>query len=249
MSVDSNEIKNKICEAIKKFRLMKGLTAKELSTRTGIATSNISAIESGERVPKLDMCNKIANALGADPVEICGLELTEQDEKRLLMKLLSKYADNVELIKIGEEDGKPVYDPNGRSIATLPIDFVDFAMRYEENKSAVSFAIEGIKETDPRYELVKSNAEDEFNYWMDMYPTYDAVVNAMKNMLDGTYPHSNDAEIEKARSMGRLDFDLVDIFAAVEQSEMEPDFWSFQSEYIIPRRNEAWRAKYAKKDE
>jgi len=247
MFTESGEIKNKICEAIKKFRLMKRLTAKELSTRTGIAASNLSAIESGERVPKLDMCNKIANALEVDPVEICGLELTEQDEKRLLMKLLAKYADKVELCVVGEEDGKPVYDPEGRSMAILPMDFADFVVRYEENKEAVSFAIQGIDETDPRYELVKANAEDEFNYWLDMYPAYDAVTVARKNMIDGKYPHSENAKVEEARSKGVLDFDLVDIWMSVTESEMKPDFWSFQSEYIIPSRNEAWRSKHTKK--
>ena len=89
MSVDSNEIKNKICEAIKKFRLMKGLTAKELSTRTGIATSNISAIESGERVPKLDMCNKIANALGVSIDTLYGI-----NEDDSLGTRMAKYRNN-----------------------------------------------------------------------------------------------------------------------------------------------------------
>ena len=249
MATEPSEIKNKICEAIKKFRLMKRLTAKELSARTGIAASNLSAIESGERVPKLDMCNKIANALEVDPVEICGLELTEQDEKRLLMKLLAKYADKVELCIVGEEDGKPIYDPKGRSMAILPIAFADYAMRYEKNKGDVEFAIEGLKETDPRYELVKGNAEDEFNYWLDMYPVYDAVTIAQIKATEGNYPPSDDKKVDKARSQGIVDIDMVDIWAPIMQEEMNPDFWSFQSEYIIPNRNEAWRAKHAKKDD
>lgn len=238
ISMSSSENKNKICEAIKKYRLMKRLTAAELSKRTGIAASNLSAIESGERVPKLDMCNKIACALGADPLEICGLELTKEDEKRLLMKLLTKYADSISI----DTDSLEL-----KSVAVLPVDFADFAMRYEEHVERVKFAVQDIAETDPRFELVKANAEDEFKYWMDMYPVYDAVVTAKNKALQGEYPSSDDTKIEKARSQGDIDFEMIDIWSTIIQEEMNPDFWSFQSEYIIPNRNETWRTKHTKK--
>ncbi len=246
MTAELKGNKNKICEAIRKFRLMKHMTAKELSKRTGIAAPNISAIEGGERVPKLDMCKKIAKALEADPVEICGIELTEQDEKRLLMKLLAKYALSVELSTVGEENGEPVYDPKGRSIAVLPTDFADFAYRYQKNKSKVEFAIESMSEDDPRYELVKANAEDEFNYWMDMYPKYDAVTNAKERALEGSYPHVNDPKIKKAYSQGIVDYDLINTWGTIVDENMSPEFLLFQSEYIIPNRNESWRAKHVK---
>lgn len=221
--------KNKICEAIRKFRLMRHMSTKELAERTGIGANNISSIESGNRVPKLEMCNKIANSLNADPVEICGLELTEQDEKRLLMKYLTKYADKVELVKGAE----------GKTIATLPIDFADFAMRYAESRSAVAKSTVDIEESDPRYEIVKANAEDELMYWLDMYPIYDAVTVAKNMIVDGNYPHSVDKDIEKSRSQGVADAELVGICSDIVQEEMSPDFMTYQSEYIIPARYEA----------
>lgn len=249
MAAESSVEKNKICEAIRKFRLMRGMSAKELASRTGIAAPNITAIEKGERVPKLEICKKIANALEVDPVEICGIELSELDEKRLLMKLLAKYADKIEIPMVTDKKGKKIVNPEGKSTVTLPIEFIDFALRYNDHIEEVKFALEGVDESDPRYELLKANAEDKLNYWLDMYPSYDAVTVAKKNMEDSNYPHSDDKEVEEARSKGILDFDVVDVWAAITESEMNPDFWSFQSEYIIPNRNEEWRAKHSKKDD
>ncbi|MCR4608888.1 MAG: helix-turn-helix domain-containing protein [Eubacterium sp.] len=242
MLIDSNDKKNRTCEAIKKFRLMKRMSARELASRTGIAASNLSAIEKGERVPKLDMCNKIAKALEVDPVELCDLELTEVDEKRLLMKLLTKYADIIEIAKVEDENGNQIYDPKGKSIVTLPIDFADFALRYAKHIDNIKFAVEGVDKADPRYELIKENAEDEFNYWLNMYPTYDAVNTAQKNAMENNKQQSDDKK-DKEMFTKAVDIDMVNTWSSVIQEEMNPYFWMYQSNYIIPNRNKAWRAK------
>ena len=246
--MESNVVKNKVCEAIKKFRLMKRMSARELASRTGIAASNLSVIEKGERVPKLDMCKKIANVLMVDPIELCGLELTEVDEKRLLMKLLTKYADKIEIAKVKDENGNQINDSKGRSIATLPIDFADFALRYTKHIDDVKLAVEGIDKADPRYERLKANAEDELNYWLDMYPVYDAVSIAKKDMELATILY-DDSDSEEVHSNNAIDFDLVNTTSSLTDVEFKNDFWFFQSEYIIPNRNAEWRAKHTNRDD
>ena len=216
MAVETSEFKNKIGEAIRKFRVMKRMSAADLAKKSGIAASNMSVIESGERIPKMDMCSRIAHALEADPVEICGLELSEVDEKRLLMKLLAKYANNIEAVMVTDKQGKVVAD--------LPIDFADFAFRFMENAKNVEFALDGISEDDPRYAMRKAGAEDELNFWLDMYPEYDAYTDV-----------KDDVET--------VDFDMVNRRAVVLQDEMSKHFWQFQSDYIIPKRNEEMRSK------
>lgn len=230
MSIKTGENQNKLGKTIRKFRFMKNMPAKELADRVGIATSNLSSIESGDRLPKIDTCCKIATELKVDPVEICGIELTEIDEKRLLMKLLTKYADNIEVVGAEDEKGNECYDSRGKSVVTLPIDFVDFARRYNKHIEEVNFAVESIAETDPRYELVKANAEDKFIFWLDTYPEYDAFENARK-VSDS------------------LDYEKIDKWSESLQGAYISEFYPFQSEYVIPRRNDAWKAKYSKKFE
>ena len=207
---------NKIGEAIRKYRLMKRVSAKDLADKLKIAASNLSIIESGERLPKMDLCGRIAHALDADPVEICALDLSDVDKKRLLMKLLAEYADDVNAVKVSDTHSKVIVD--------LPIDFADFAFRYKENAKNVEFALDGISEDDPRYAMRKAGAEDELNYWLDMYPEYDAYTDV-----------KDDAE--------EVDFDMVNTRSVALQDEMSKHFWQFQSDYIIPKRNEEMRSK------
>lgn len=218
MAVETGKITNKIGETIRKFRIMKEMTAKDLADKLEIATSNMAVIENGTRIPKTDMCCRIADALKVDPVEICGIELSDVDKKRLLMKLLTEYADNVEAVMGTDKQGKVVAD--------LPIDFADFAFRYKENLKNVEYAVEGIPESDPRYKIRKENAQDELNYWLDMYPTYDAYTDVKDDAED-------------------VDFDMVNVRSTVIQDEMSKKFWQFQSDYIIPKRNEERRSKQA----
>lgn len=56
-----------IGERIKEIRLKKGVTQKELAKRLGIATNSLSRYEIGERIPSLEMIEKIALALDVSP--------------------------------------------------------------------------------------------------------------------------------------------------------------------------------------
>ncbi len=163
MDTKAGSLKNLVGEAIRKFRIMRHMSVKELADKTGIAASNLSAIENGNRSPKLDMCERISEVLNCDPVEVCGIHLSDIDEKRLLIKLLSKYAHSVTAVK-GSDDQEGVD-------VRLPIDFLDFENRYNENKATLEAALSGMSEADPHYELDKATASDWFNYWIDSYPT------------------------------------------------------------------------------
>jgi transcriptional regulator with XRE-family HTH domain len=57
-------------ENIKKVRISKHLTQKEVATRCGMADSAIRKYESGKQTPKLDTLRRIAKALGVDWTEL-----------------------------------------------------------------------------------------------------------------------------------------------------------------------------------
>ena len=84
-------MKKNIGTTIKKYRLMKNKTQIQLAQDVEISAPGLAAYESGKRVPKIELREQIAKALETDPVALSGLELSENDEIRLLNKLLVKY--------------------------------------------------------------------------------------------------------------------------------------------------------------
>ena len=69
-------------ERIKKIRLEKGLTQKQLAEKCGLFDSTIRKYESGRQNPKIGTVEKIANALGVETSEL----LYEQSELIAQMK-------------------------------------------------------------------------------------------------------------------------------------------------------------------
>ena len=157
-----------IGENIKKYRIMAGLTQAELATELSklegknIAPSAIAGYESGQRVPKVEMRVQIARILGVDPVALSGIELDDNDEKRLLCKLLYKYAKDMSLAEDGEVTVK------------LSDDFAGFQMEYEENKERLEFLYEDTKEDSLMREISKQTVDAEMEYWMENFPKLDA---------------------------------------------------------------------------
>lgn len=203
---------NLIGENIRKYRMMAGYTqaelAEELSELEGknVAASAIAGYENGQRVPKVEVRVQIAKILGVDPVALSGIELSEVDEKRLLCKLLLKYATDITLKK----DGTVNLD--------LPVDFAGFQMEYKENKEKLNFLLSDITEDSLQQEIATKSTEDELNYWIEMYPVYDAVFLCNENIADCTI---ND--IKKYRTM--------------VSSEFQTEFYSFQDSYLTPMMN------------
>lgn len=67
-----------IGERIKKIRLEKGMTQKELAEKCGLFDSAIRRYESGRQNPKIGTVEKIANALGVNPMLLVyGEELSQ----------------------------------------------------------------------------------------------------------------------------------------------------------------------------
>lgn len=201
-----------IGETIKKYRTMVGYTQAELADGLSelagktVAPSAITGYENGQRIPKVEVREQIAHILNVDPVEMSGLELTEVDEKRLICKLVKKYAEGIEL------------QPDGKVTVTLSSDFADFQIEYQEIRERLAFNLEGSEKESLDYKIQKQAADDELDYWIERYPTYDAVTLAKR--------HSSKCDLEEIREMREF-----------VKFEKEKDFFNFQDVYLIPLMN------------
>lgn len=63
MTEEKQQIANRIAEIISKARKQEGYSCYELSKRTGIHTSQIMRIESGNNIPNTETLMKICSAL------------------------------------------------------------------------------------------------------------------------------------------------------------------------------------------
>lgn len=181
---------NLIGENIRKYRMMAGYTqaelAEELSELEGknVAASAIAGYENGQRVPKVEVRVQIAKILGVDPVALSGIELSEADEKRLLCKLLLKYASDITLKK----DGTVNLD--------LPDDFAGFQIEYKENRARLEDSTVDVAADSLEYEITKKSVDDEIGFWVEMYPAYDAA-----SLCKERKPGCTIADIKEYRKM------------------------------------------------
>ena len=200
-----------IGEIFKLYRIMNGLSLAELaqllsenSDKT-IAPQNISAMENGNRIPKIETREEIAHLLNADPVELSGIILTEVDEQRLLCRLLSKYATSISVSDTENEKVK----------VTLPIAFTDFALEYldcQKRKEEINNTI-----SSPLRRMIQERSVDEeFEYWLRTYPKYDAVSISLKE--------DNNTSIDKIQSV-RNDV----------QPALKENFEKFDKAYLQPK--------------
>lgn len=91
-----------IGENIRKLRLNKKLTQKELAQKCNISLSALNKYERGERIPKIENISSIASALGVSSLEIIKpskvLDISEQitftslssDEQDLIKEMCTK---------------------------------------------------------------------------------------------------------------------------------------------------------------
>lgn len=91
-----------IGDSIKKYRLSKNWTQKELALNSGITRESIGNYERGDRIPPSDILNKIAAALGV-PVS----KLLEEDTFNLTDSDTEKVDSYVDII-IGVPELKPL---------------------------------------------------------------------------------------------------------------------------------------------
>lgn len=63
-SDDVTRTVQKLTESFKELRLKQGISHDTLATKSGLTRQSISRIESGERIPSIASCLKIAKGLG-----------------------------------------------------------------------------------------------------------------------------------------------------------------------------------------
>lgn len=92
----------------------------------------------------------------------------------------------------------------------------------------LAFLSEDVPEDSLEYEITKKSADDELEYWVERYPTYDAVSLCKERKADYTIE-----DIKKFREM--------------TSSECEADFFRFQDSYLTPMMNKEIMKRIRKK--
>lgn len=98
---------------VEQFRIEKNITRRELAEEVGITTAYLSVIESGAKIPKLETCIKILNALdasadaafmkcliGATPKRSnmiqCQIAKLTPEKQRFILNLLQAMVDSID---------------------------------------------------------------------------------------------------------------------------------------------------------
>ena len=188
-------------------RLSQSELADKVSEKTGnnVLAPNIAAYETGQRIPKIEIREKFAEIFEADPVEFSCVDLSEIDEKRLLCRLLAKYANSMEL------------DNDGKVKVELPTDFTDFEFEYEEYLHNMNAKQDEYEPNTIEYKTSEIIATEKFNYWIRNYPKYDAASMAMQLFSQG------------------CSVDNIKSTRIIKQQEMKPEFDVFKRKYLIPK--------------
>lgn len=101
----------RFASAMREARARKKMSQKELSEKTGIATSTISSYESGGKVPPLDIAIKIAKALGFSIDELADLDESTTSSHSAFGEVING-AQRI----IDSDIGNPVVFPIGRDL-------------------------------------------------------------------------------------------------------------------------------------
>lgn len=149
-------------ENIKKFRLARNLTQKQLGELVGASEAYIRAYESGRRNPKPASIEKIATALKVDVDVLMGKEIDSLKAIRLLFEIAKQY--NGKLEKFKDSDDK---EHIGLYFDDL-VSMISWYHRYEIYKWEIDDA-NAISDNEERGKaLIK--AEQDYKLWMDTYP-------------------------------------------------------------------------------
>lgn len=149
-------------ENIKKIRIKREMTQKELGNLVGVNESYIRAYESGKRNPKQNSLESIAKALHVDIEVLINSEFDEIKAMHRLFQIFKQY------------DGYLFehLDPTGNKIIGIAFEQLPLIQtwfnRYEKYLQEIkdSNHIKNPKERGNA--LIK--AESEFDFWMDIFP-------------------------------------------------------------------------------
>jgi len=165
---------------ISRYRIMNNLRQSEFANKLGITLQQLQIYERGARFPKLNFLEKIAHTLNVDPLDMSCIELSEEDEKRILMKLLAKYCD-AEDVKI---------DQRGNSFFKFDVEFLGFAKAFKFLPKHADMFLQS-----EGYDNTPGNnypeGEGAWQFWLDKWPKYDLVYNNKESDLDNEAYDSN----------------------------------------------------------
>ena len=149
-------------ENIRRIRLERGLTLKQLGNMVGVNESYIRAYESGRRNPKLSSLEALAQALAVNVEVLTNSDFDGVKAMHRLFQVFRQYSG--ELFEYQDKDGN---DMVGISFGTLTL-MRSWLDRYEEYMEEVEKCNE-IKDVKKRGEALLQ-AEADFNLWMGIYP-------------------------------------------------------------------------------
>lgn len=159
-------------ENIRRIRLERGLTLKQLGDMVGVSESYIRAYESGRRNPKLSSLEALAQALAVNVEVLTNSDFDGVKAMHRLFQVFRQYSG--ELFEYQDKDGN---DMVGISFGTLTL-MRSWLDRYEEYMEEVEKCNE-IKDVKKRGEALLQ-AEADFNLWMDIYPESEAWQDRLK---------------------------------------------------------------------
>ncbi len=214
---------------LKKFRVMKNFGQSQLASEAGVVPSMLGDYERGAKSPKVDMRERLAHIMEVDPVELMGLDLSENDEIRILNKLLVKYCNSMGVITEGDAGSK-----KKRVVVTLPEEFIPLQETYEKHQEDLSEARsmlgDNASEDDMNNLYATKEAKDEMEFWLETWPEYDYMYQSKRNKVD---PSS----LEQASLKENLNNKFVNRFC------------DFQASYIVPKDNEKIKGTAKKNNE
>lgn len=152
---------SKFSKYLKKARFMNFMRQEDVANLIDANVSVIGAYETDGRNPKLEAKVELARKLNVDPVAMSGIELTEDDEIRLLNKLLVKYADKIDI-----NDDKKV-------IIELGEDFLDFAEQINKYNHKVSEIIKDETRDSRTKEVRLNDYLNILDLYLETWPSYD----------------------------------------------------------------------------
>ncbi len=94
-----SNIKLLLGQRIRELRKSKGLTQERLAELVGIGPANISYIETGKFAPSIENFEKIAQALGVQPVELYMFEPLKSP-KEIKAELFEAFENNEDLLRL-----------------------------------------------------------------------------------------------------------------------------------------------------
>ena len=149
-------------ENIRRIRLERNLTQRQLGELLGTSEAYIRAYESGRRNPKPATLDKIASVLAVNPEVLTNSDFDGVTAIHRLFQIFRQYDGH--LFEYEDEDGNSEVAISFRTLSFLSSWFD----RYEEYLEEIEFA-NSIKNVEERAEALLE-AKANFDLWMDIYP-------------------------------------------------------------------------------